>query len=585
MSIPPTVVDEGSEVSSSDDDESLEDEGCDVYNAEDVIWDKDAAGELKFRPTMPTCYRQIAEPASSKHPPSLPNVPDPSVYEAEWFFDLFFPQTWWKNEVIPAWNAKLASLSYRPTTVGEANVWRGLWRWMSLNPQYARKDFWDISKRRIAYQWDPPPFRDHMSRDRFNQLTQCFTLQSARPPHYRDKFFEIRRMQEAFNDHMKLIFSPAWAVCLDESMSKWLNEYAPGWMAVGRKPRPFGNEYHTMACAQSHILFWMEIVEGKDRPPQLGPLQHVEQHGKLCGLVLRAAEGIKGTNRVIGMDSGFGVLAALPELRKRGLHCTIVMKKKKYWPKGLPGDKILDALRMEEVGTTQVLAGKFKGEKIWIGCQVDSKHTTLIANTWSTTERTGNKKKRKVGGRLVEFNYCEYQGTWYWIRHAVDDANHNRSHPLPLEDTMKTKEWVLRQFTFVDAVCECNAREAYNFWVKKPRNESIMTNVEFRNVTMQHLVFNKEWQRSQAKDAAYVDPSIPPQPECQLKHYAPGVGEWDNSKKGYKTPAFTYQKYYCRFDKKCKNKVRTFCYCSPQMTLCIQCYPAHVIEQKSALKI
>jgi hypothetical protein len=97
---------------------------------------------------------------------------------------------------------------------------------------------------------------------------------------------------------------------------------------------------------------------------------------------------------------------------------------------------------MEEVGTTQVLAGKFKGEKIWIGCQVDSKHTTLIANTWSTTERTGNKKKRKVGGRLVEFNYCEYQGTWYWIRHAVDDANHNRSHPLPLEDTMKTKEWV-----------------------------------------------------------------------------------------------------------------------------------------------
>ncbi len=94
---------------------------------------------------------------------------------------------------------------------------------------------------------------------------------------------------------------------------------------------------------------------------------------------------------------------------------------------------------------------------------------------------------------------------------------------------MKTKEWVMRQFTFVDAVCECNAREAYNFWVKKPRNESIMTNVEFRNVTMQHLVFNKEWQRSQAKDAAYVDSSISPQPECQLKHYAPGVGERDNA--------------------------------------------------------
>jgi hypothetical protein len=206
--IPPTV-DEGSDLSSSSDDESIEDEGCDVYNAEEVIWETDAEGELKFRPTMSACYRQIAEPASSKHPSSLPHQPDPSVYEAEWFLDLSFPQTWWKNEVVPAWNAKLASLSFRPTSVGEANVWRGLWRWMSFNPQYARKDFWDITRKRIAYQWDPQPFREHMSRDRFKQLTQCFTLQSDRPPHYCDEFFEVRRMQEAFTEHMKLNFSPA----------------------------------------------------------------------------------------------------------------------------------------------------------------------------------------------------------------------------------------------------------------------------------------------------------------------------------------------------------------------------------------
>ncbi len=125
--IPPTV-DEGSDLSSSSDDESIEDEGCDVYNAEEVIWETDAECELKYRLTMPTCYRQIAEPVSSKHPPSLSHQPDSSVYEAEWFLDLFSPQTWWKNEVVPAWNAKLASLSFRPTTVGEANVWRGLWR-------------------------------------------------------------------------------------------------------------------------------------------------------------------------------------------------------------------------------------------------------------------------------------------------------------------------------------------------------------------------------------------------------------------------------------------------------------------------
>ena len=65
-------------------------------------------------------------------------------------------------------------------------------------------------------------------------------------------------------------------------------------------------------------------------------------------------EAIKGSNRVIGMDSGFGVLSVLPELRKRGLRGTVVLKKKKFWAKGLPGDEILEALRMEHVGTTKV---------------------------------------------------------------------------------------------------------------------------------------------------------------------------------------------------------------------------------------
>jgi hypothetical protein len=352
-------------------------------------------------------------------------------------------------------------------------------------------------------------------------------------------------------------------------------------MAVGRKPSPFGNEYHTMACAVLHVIFWIEIVEGKDRPPQLGPLLHVEAHGKLCGLVLRAAETIKGSNRVIGMDSGFGVLATLPELRKRGLHGTVVLKKKKYWAKGLPGNEILEALRMEDVGTTKVLVGKFKGEKIWIGCQVDSKHTTLIGNTWSTTERNGKKKKRKVGGRLVEFNYCAYQNTWYWIRHAVDDANHNRAHPLPLEDTINTKDWVMRQFTFIDAMCECNAKQAYNYWVRKKQDKPLMTNIQFRHARMMQLANNSEWAREkQTGNTTFEDKSIPGPPVCKLKHYEKGRGEWDFEARNYKFPAQEYQKYFCRWTKKCKNKVRTYCACDPYITLCIEYYPDHVLSKK-----
>ena len=489
---------------------------------------------------------------------------------------------WWKHDVVPGWNETLISRGHKPTTVAETNVWRGLWRWMSLNPQYKRNDFWDTTSERTPYVFDSPVFGKYMSRNRFNDLTSTFTLRRGCPPAYRDKFWMIRQMQDAFNGHMKKCFSASWAVCLDESMVKWLNEFSPGWMAVGRKPSPFGNEYHTMACAVLHIIFWIEIVEGKDRPPQLGPLLHVEGHGKLCGLVLRAAEAIKGSNRVIGMDSGFGVLSVLPELRKRGLHGTVVLKKKKFWAKGLPGDEILEALRMEHVGTTKVLAGKFKGEKIWVGCQVDSKHTTLIGNTWSTTERTGQKKKRKVGGRLVEFNYCAYQNVWYWIRHAVDDANHNRAHPLPLEDTVKTKDWAMRQFTFIDAMCECNAKQAYNYWVRKKQDQPLMTNIQFRHAMMMKLVNNAEWKREQQMMASnFEDKSIPGPPVCKLQHYETGRGEWDYAAHDYKRPAQEYQKYYCRWTKKCKNKVRTYCECEPHQTLCLECYADHVLSKKT----
>ncbi len=53
------------------------------------------------------------------------------------------------------------------------------------------------------------------------------------------------------------------------------------------KPNPFGNQYHTICCGLSVILFSMERVEGKDSPPELGWVAF-DDHGGL----LSAAESI-----------------------------------------------------------------------------------------------------------------------------------------------------------------------------------------------------------------------------------------------------------------------------------------------------
>ena len=61
---------------------------------------------------------------------------------------------------------------------------------------------------------------------------------------YADPFFEMIQMEEFWNKNMEDGFNPIWINFIYESMMGWFNKYSPGFMCVGRKPHPFGNERH-----------------------------------------------------------------------------------------------------------------------------------------------------------------------------------------------------------------------------------------------------------------------------------------------------------------------------------------------------
>ena len=70
---------------------------------------------------------------------------------------------------------------------------------------------------------------------------------------------------------MQRIFIQSWISCLDESMSAWINKFAcPGFVFCPRKPHPKGNEYHTICCGESGIVYDWETVEGRDHPIPMG---------------------------------------------------------------------------------------------------------------------------------------------------------------------------------------------------------------------------------------------------------------------------------------------------------------------------
>ena len=136
-------------------------------------------------------------------------------------------------------------------------------------------------------------------------------LTDRKEPPYADKFWEVRQLIDEWNKNMEQNFSPSWISCLDESMSKWVNNFTcPRHMCVPRKPWPLGNEYHTIACGNSGVLFASEIVEGKDIAKQAPPKEYSEK-GKTAGLLLRLCKTIFGSSKCVVLDSGFCVLEAI----------------------------------------------------------------------------------------------------------------------------------------------------------------------------------------------------------------------------------------------------------------------------------
>ena len=230
------------------------------------------------------------------------------------------------------------------------------------------------------------------------------------PPAFRDHFWEIRQMVDEWNANMDTNSSPSWKNCLDESMSKWLDEYTcPGFMFVPRKPWPFGNEWHDIGYADINVIWQLEIGEGKDQPHEL-PKQH-DNKGKTVGTLLHLTKPIHGSGKLVVLDSGFCVLQGLVELKKLGVFAHALIKKRQYWPKHVKGDDIIQHFANKEVGSADALRGQLDGVPVYIYGMKEPEYTMMLMATYGTLAEQGDKKTRNFmdgGSKVVKkFKYPE----------------------------------------------------------------------------------------------------------------------------------------------------------------------------------
>ena len=183
-------------------------------------------------------------------------------------------------------------------------------------------------------------------------------------------------------------------------------------------------------------MFLMEMVEGKDYPPQIQ--ERFRDSGKTSRLLMRMLECYFTTGRYVILDSGFCVSKALVELKKVGLFACAVIKKRQYWPAMVPGDAMTEAFDEGQVGDSMAISGVLDGVKYFL---------------WGLKEPSYVMKMMATGGPLISNDTCKMQTrTWTedgvqcgksfqfplpydWhnkYRHAVDDHNNLRLRSPPL---------------------------------------------------------------------------------------------------------------------------------------------------------
>ena len=484
-------------------------------------------------------------------------------------FLTIFPRGYLENVILPATNNNIED-EIGDVTFGELLRFIGIWFFLATTSGFPRRDFFSSFPVSVK---SGAPYRVnmYMSRKRFETILFALSFTVKDPPTFLDRFWQIRDLIHAWNENMKNVFKCGYITCLDESMSIWNNRWTcPGWMFVPRKPKPFGNEYHTICCGLSGILFAMELVEGKDRPRQL-PSPPANQ--KTTQLLLALCKTLYGTGKIVVLDSGFCVLQGLIALKKVGVFAHAVIKKRRYWPKHIPGDAIDERMADKAIGSVDCLKGVLDNEPYNVYCMKEPDYTMKLMATYGSLTCHDDEKDntRRVGDQVLRFKYTKPFSDHFQYRHAVDDHNNLRHSSPSLEETWVTCRWTNRVFAFILAVTEVNLYLylRYKFWKKSksdmPTLHQFRKKLAFAFIDNRWIVRDDEECRMSSKR----NNSKHELRACPSHARAFVHGKWDCTAKSKN------QQHICK-SVGCKTPTRTFCICHPGHWMCKHCFPKHI---------
>ena len=319
-------------------------------------------------------------------------------------------------------------------------------------------------------------------------------------------------------------------------------------------------------------MWGIELVKGKDAPRQRATPEF-EQLGKTVGLLLRMLKPIYSTGKVVVLDSGFCVVKGIIELIKRGVFAAALIKKRRYWPRYVRGDEIREHFDSKAVGDADAWRGTLDGHSFEIHAMKEPDYVMSLMTTYGTLSREGCKQtSRKVGTETVHFSFPEVVNNHFKYRHAVDDHNSKRHSPISFETRWATTWWPNRVFAFLLAITEVNVMLAAVAFTDMYETQPSM--LDFRKRFAKELINNHYLESEQQNErSARKRARLGTDNGCKLQ--ALGAHQKFDGARIVRAKS-AYPQYFCTY--KCKRKVRTYCQCTPGVSICKGCYPQHCLD-------
>ena len=491
-------------------------------------------------------------------------------------FRMCFPEKWIVGSVIPETNKTLS----KPMDLQEFYVWLGCIFFMSCFLGIDDRDLWWSTKAVDMFEGAPFCLNEYMTKARFREIMESIRYTSKEAPLlFVDRFHEISEMIDAFNDHYSSEYKPLWLNCIDKSMNSWLNKFCPGFMSLPRKPHPFGNEYHSIADGDGGrpIMWRVQIVEGKDQPKKPDgtwafPTKcEAKGYSNTVELLMDMTEPLHHTGKVVTGDSGFCVALGVTALHQHRVHGQFLIKKRRYWPKHVPGDYIDAYMMAKPLGATETFMQELGGIRFFVHCTRDADYITKIMSTHGVLKEIQDHPTwHFVDGEWKTFKYAEPFSRHNRAKHWVDDVNNRRHDPIGLEQVWQTKWWPNRQFTFLLSVAEVNCVQAR----ARARKEIPEPTLTFRKNLAMRMLRNK----IQSNGLAAASPpriQVRTSSVHMLRKRKTREGKWNYSTHAFNKVRSNYVRYPCS---DCKKPIRTYCSCDPGAPLCSICFGLHAQE-------